>query len=86
MDIAIIKKTIASGMDERATVIVESQDGHHFSAVVVSDDFAGKSRIDRQRQVFQLVGDMIATGELHALSLKTYTEEEWRARELGTNS
>ena len=77
MDSVNIQKLIAGGMSHDTLVTVEGQDGQHFSAVVISDDFVGKSRVDRQRHVFQLVGDLIATGELHALSLKTYTEEEW---------
>lgn len=51
-------------------------DGQHFEAVVVSAVFAGKSRIQRQQLVYQTLGDRMK-GEIHALSMKTFTPEEW---------
>lgn len=51
-------------------------DGQHFEAVVVSAEFAGKSRIGRHKIVYQTLGDRMR-GEIHALSIKTYTPEEW---------
>lgn len=51
-------------------------DGQHFEAVVVSGEFAGKSRIQRQQLVYQTLGSRM-TGEIHALSMKTFTPEEW---------
>jgi acid stress-induced BolA-like protein IbaG/YrbA len=53
-------------------------DGQHFEAVVVSDEFAGKSRIQRQQLVYQTLGSRM-TGEIHALSMKTFTPEEWES-------
>jgi acid stress-induced BolA-like protein IbaG/YrbA len=54
-------------------------DGHHFEALVVSAEFTGKSRVQRQQRVYQTLSDKLATGELHALSFKTLTPEEWSA-------
>lgn len=51
-------------------------DGQHFEAVVVSEEFAGKSRIQRQLLVYKTLGERM-NGEIHALSMKTYTPEEW---------
>lgn len=53
-------------------------DGQHFEAIVVSTEFAGKSRIQRQQLVYRTLGDRM-TGEIHALSMKTYTPEEWES-------
>lgn len=55
-------------------------DGRHFEAVVVSGEFLGMSRIQRHQRVNQTLKPYLDTGELHALSLKTYTPEEWSAR------
>ena len=55
-------------------------DGSHFEAVVVSDAFAGLTPIKKQRLVMDTVRPQLASGELHALSLKTLTPEEWAAR------
>lgn len=51
-------------------------DGRHFEAVVVSEAFAGKSRIQRHQLVYQTLGDRMRE-EIHALSIKTYTLQEW---------
>lgn len=55
-------------------------DGRHFEAVVVSDAFAGLSRIQRQQLVNEALREHFDTGDLHALSMRTLTPEEWRAR------
>lgn len=54
-------------------------DGRHFEAVVVSDAFAGKNRIQRHQLVYQTLGERMR-GEIHALSIKTYTPQEWEDR------
>lgn len=48
--------------------------GDHFRAEVVSDRFAGLSRIDQHKLVYGVFGDEIG-GAIHALSLKTTTPE-----------
>lgn len=55
-------------------------DGHHFEAIIVSPAFAGKSRVQRQQTVFAVVGERMEKNEIHALSMKCYTPEEWAAR------
>jgi len=57
--------------------VTVSGDGRHFEAVVVSAEFAGKSLIQKQRMVMATVDDQIRSGELHAISIKTYTPDEW---------
>lgn len=52
-------------------------DGSHFEAIVVSDAFAGLTPIKKQRLVMDTVKAQIASGELHALSIKTYTPAQW---------
>lgn len=55
-------------------------DGQHFEALVVSAEFVGMSRVQRQQRVYQTLKEKLATGELHALSFKTLTPEEWSAQ------
>lgn len=52
-------------------------DGAHFEAVVVSAEFAGQSRVQRHQRVFRTLGDRMRE-EIHALSIKTYTPDEWQ--------
>ena len=44
--------------------------GDHFRAEVVSDRFAGLSRIDQHKLVYGVFGDEVG-GPIHALSIKT---------------
>lgn len=55
-------------------------DGSHFEALVVSEIFADKGLIEKQRLVMATVKPQIESGELHALSIKTFTPEQWTAR------
>lgn len=50
----------------------------HFNLILVSSEFTGKSRVQRQRQVYQSLGDELRAG-LHALTMKTLTPDEWDA-------
>ena len=47
--------------------------GDHFSATVISSAFAGRSRIEQHRLVYEIFGDEIG-GPIHALSLKTRSQ------------
>jgi len=55
-----------------------SGDGAHFEALIVSHEFAGKSRVGRHQRVYAALGDRMRE-EIHALSMRTLTPEEWSA-------
>ncbi len=73
-----IKQLILAGM--ACDYLSLDGDGQHFEAIVVSAEFAGKNRVQRQQRVYQTLKEKLATGELHALSFKTLTPEEWSAQ------
>jgi acid stress-induced BolA-like protein IbaG/YrbA len=52
-------------------------DGYHYELTIVSNVFLGKSKVARQQWVYAKLRDYIKTGSLHALSMKTWTKEEW---------
>lgn len=52
-------------------------DGHHFEAVIVSNEFEGMNRVKRQQRVNQILRERFDSGELHALSMRTLTQQEW---------
>lgn len=74
MDPKEIQMMIESGMSG-AEVNVEG-DGTHFDAVIVSEDFEGKTLVERHQLVYKVLGDAMKE-RIHALSLKTYTPEQW---------
>ncbi len=53
-------------------------DGRHWSATIVSAQFAGKRAVQRHQMVYATLGGRIHSDEVHALSMKTLTPQEWR--------
>jgi acid stress-induced BolA-like protein IbaG/YrbA len=70
-----VKQYIAVGL-ECSHLEVEG-DGQHFSAVIVSHAFAGKRLVQRHQLVYAALGDRMRE-EIHALSMKTLTPEEFQ--------
>jgi acid stress-induced BolA-like protein IbaG/YrbA len=52
-------------------------DGQHFQALIVSEQFAGRSRIQRHQLVYAALGERMRE-EIHALSMQTLTPDEWQ--------
>jgi acid stress-induced BolA-like protein IbaG/YrbA len=50
-------------------------DGQHFEALIVSEAFRGKSRVQRHQLVYAALGGRMRE-EIHALSMRTLTPEE----------
>ncbi len=69
-----IKAIIETGMPG-ASVEVDG-DGTHFEAVIVSDTFIGKTLLERHKLVYGVLGEAMKE-RIHALSLKTFTPEQW---------
>ena len=75
MDPEEVKKLILAGLPDCEVTV--TGDGSHFDAIVVGEVFAGKSLVVKQKLVYATVNDVITSGQLHALSIKTYTPAEW---------
>lgn len=72
----LIKEYIAAGLD--CTHVEVEGDGQHFNAIIVSPAFTGKRLIQRHQLVYAALGDRMRQ-EIHALSMKTLTPEEFQA-------
>lgn len=77
-----IRDMIEAGLPD-CQAHVEGPDGTHFSAIVVSPAFVGKSRVQKQQMVYDTVKSHLLDGTLHALSIKAFTPEEWDALDDG---
>jgi acid stress-induced BolA-like protein IbaG/YrbA len=75
MQTETIKQLIETAL-ENAQVTVTG-DGHHFQAQIIYEGFLNKSRIERQQMIYRILNSHITSGELHAISLRTLTEEEF---------
>lgn len=77
MQSEIIKHLIETHLPQTEAIV--EGDGAHFTAIVISDVFLGKSRVQKQQLVYDTVRSQLLDGTLHALSVKTYTVAEWQA-------
>jgi BolA protein len=50
--------------------------GGHFSAIIVTESFAGQSLVARHQRVYQALGDLMQT-DIHAFSMKVYAPDEF---------
>ncbi len=53
--------------------------GDHLQAIVISSQFEGKSLVKQHQLVYGALNQAMATEAIHALALKTYTPEAWKA-------
>lgn len=72
----MIRQYISKGLECQHLSV--DGDGQHFEALIVSEAFAGKSRVQRHQAVYAVLGDRMRQ-EIHALSMKTLTPDEWKA-------
>jgi acid stress-induced BolA-like protein IbaG/YrbA len=72
-----IKRWIEQGLE--AQQVETNGDGHHFEATVVSAAFRGRTRVQQHQLVYAALGERMKA-EIHALSLRTFTPEEWAQR------
>ena len=71
-----IKQLIESGIPASQALV--DGDGTHFEAVVVAEAFAGLSQVRQHQLVYAALGERMG-GAIHALSMRTYTPQEWEA-------
>ncbi len=71
-----IQASITAGIDCTHCTVVG--DGHHFEAIVVAQAFEGLRSVRRHQLVYAALGDRMRE-EIHALSMKTLTPDEWKA-------
>lgn len=77
MDNEQIKYLIEAGVSGSAVTI--EGDGTHFQAVVISPAFQGLGLVKRHQLVYSALGQRMGA-EIHALSIQTYTPQEWEER------
>jgi len=72
-----VKELILNGIpDAHVEVTDTTGTNDHFSAIVVSNSFEGKSIVEQHKMVYKSVGSHL-TKEIHALQLRTMTTVEW---------
>ncbi len=78
MDSEKVKDLILNEIpDAHVEVIDTTGTNDHFSAIVISDSFDGKSMVQQHQLVYKALGSFM-TNEIHAMQLKTLTKEQWK--------
>jgi acid stress-induced BolA-like protein IbaG/YrbA len=76
----LVEDMIVSQMPDAQVIVRDlTGGGDHLEAIVVSQAFAGQSRIKQHQMVYDALQTALATEAIHALALKTYTPETWEA-------
>ncbi|WP_163574904.1 BolA family protein [Halomonas faecis] len=53
-------------------------EGCNFQVIAVGEVFDGLSPVKRQQLIYSALADEIASGAVHAVSIKTYTPTQWQ--------
>lgn len=75
METTEVQKIIQAGINDSEVMV--TADGSKYTAIVVSDEFEGKTMVAEQKMVYALVNEYIQSGAIHALTIKAYTKAEW---------
>jgi len=80
MEIEEIKNIISQQLtlDE---LHVSGENGH-YQVIAVSDMFEGMSRVKQQQAVYAPLKEVIASGAIHAVSIKAFTPTKWQRDQL----
>ena len=74
MDLQSIETDLRVALGD-CTIEMDSE-GNKLAIEIVSDVFEGLSRVKRQQLVYKALNERIETGEIHAVSMRTYSPEE----------
>ena len=69
----VIKNILSTSFND-AQIEVSGSDSK-YDVKIISDDFQGKNTIDRHKIIYALLNQYIASGEIHALSIKSLTKK-----------
>jgi len=77
MNINSIKEKIKNFIPESKVEVKDTTGtGDHFSVIVISDKFENINLVNRHKMIYESLSQYV-TKEIHALQIKTYTEEEF---------
>ena len=74
MDLQSIETDLRVALGDCA--IEMDSEGNKLAIEIVSDVFEGLSRVKRQQLVYKALNERIESGEIHAVSMRTYSPEE----------
>lgn len=79
-----IEKLVKQGIAD-SQVFIDGT-GCDFTVTVISEQFADLSMVKKQQLVMATLAEALGSGKLHAVSVQTYTPEEWQAKSANSAS
>lgn len=61
---------------DKIELVDEKHDGRHYLIKIISNVFEGKSRIERSRMIYDLLGEFMKDDHIHALRMELKTLKE----------
>lgn len=80
MDISQIEQLLTEQL--QLSEVRVSAEGSHYAVTAVGDCFDGVSRVKQQQMIYAPLMAAIADGSIHAVSIKTFTPQQWRREKL----
>lgn len=74
-------KAILAAAVELEELHVKGENGH-YQVIAVAEMFDGMSRVKKQQTIYGPLADVIASGAVHAVSIKAFTPDQWRREQL----
>jgi acid stress-induced BolA-like protein IbaG/YrbA len=71
-----LEEYIKAGLDCEYIKVL-GDDGTHFEAIIVSASFEAKRMVQQHQLVYAVLGERMKA-EIHALSMQTYTPQQWQ--------
>ncbi len=72
-----VKQLVESSLE--GCEAITAGEGCNFQITVIGELFSGLSPVKKQQLVYGCLNDHIASGAIHALTIKAYTPEQWQA-------
>ncbi|MEA5506923.1 BolA family transcriptional regulator [Halotia wernerae UHCC 0503] len=75
-----VEEMIKAGLPDAQVQVQDlTGGGDHYQVTVVSSQFAGKGLVQQHQLVYGALQQAVSTEAIHALAVKTYTPEAWKA-------
>ena len=78
MDAKTVENLVLATLED-VEVFVEGA-GANYDITVVGDLFADMRPVKKQQTVYAALNEAIASGDIHAVNIQTFTREEWETR------
>ncbi len=78
MDSSAVKTFLKKALPE-ADIITDGE-GCSLNVIIISNEFEQLSVVKRQKIVYEHLGPLITEGTVHAVSMQTFTPQEWEKK------